>query len=129
MAPDGFDILGSGSAALSNDQRRNLASIAKILQAAAMKKGFGDEAAHLGELNPYIVELHEKFKAFFAECCSVVDPEDHFDVNQYSEATLIAKPVIYVSLQEICDTHRLLLKYREKLISEAGEKDRRVEPF
>ncbi len=29
---------------------------------------------------------------------------------QYTEASLIAKPVIYISLQEICDTHKLLLE-------------------
>ena len=50
---------------LNNDQRRNLGSIAKVLQAAAMKKGFGDEAPHLIELNNYIVEAHDKFKYFF----------------------------------------------------------------
>ena len=62
------------SVSLNNDQRRNLGSIAKILQAAAMKKGFGDEAPHLVELNSYIVASHDKFKQFFMECCRVPEP-------------------------------------------------------
>ena len=65
------------SVSLNNDQRRNLGSIAKILQAAAMKKGFGDEAPHLVELNSYIVASHDKFKQFFMECCRVPEPVSH----------------------------------------------------
>ena len=40
MAPDAFDIITlPPGITLSNNQRRNLASIAKILQFAASKKG------------------------------------------------------------------------------------------
>ena len=112
-APDAFEIVAS-TVTLNNDQRRNLGSIAKILQAAAMKKGFGDEASHLVELNSYIVASHDKFKHFFMECCKVPEPEDHFMMNRYTEISLIAKPVVYITLQEICDTHSLLLKHRSE---------------
>ena len=57
---------------LNNDQRRNLAHIAKILQFAASKKGFATDSPHLEALNPFIIECHEKFKLFFAECCQVI---------------------------------------------------------
>jgi len=113
-APDGFDIVAS-NVTVNSDQRRNLGSIAKILQAAAMKKGFGDETSHLVELNAYIVSAHEKFKNFFVECCKVPEPEDQFMMNRYTEVGLIAKPVVYITLQEICDTHSLLLKHRHQL--------------
>lgn len=40
VAPDAFDIISlSHDKALSNDQRRNLASVAKILHFSASKKG------------------------------------------------------------------------------------------
>jgi hypothetical protein len=114
VAPDSCDIVDVNSAekALNNEQRKNLGSIAKILQFAASKKGFGEESPHLTCLNQYIIEAHEKLKTFFRDCCDVSDPEDEFNMDQYSEATLIAKPVIYISLAEICDTHQLLLDYR-----------------
>ena len=63
----------------------------------------------------YIIESHEKLKAFFRECCQVREPEDEFSMDHYYEATLIAKPVIYISLAEICDTHQLLLDYRSDI--------------
>lgn len=73
VAPDAFNIvdISAESGGLNNDQRRNLGSVAKILQFAATKKGFGDESPHLMCLNAYIVECHEKFKKFFQECCQV----------------------------------------------------------
>ena len=73
VAPDAFNIIdvSAESGGLNNEQRRNLGSIAKILQFAATKKGFGDESPHLTLLNPFISECHEKFKKFFLECCSV----------------------------------------------------------
>ena len=100
---------------LNNDQRRNLGSIAKILQFAASKKGFGEESEHLMVLNPFIIECHEKFKTFFLRCCSVPEPDVQFNIDQYTEAVLIAKPSIYISLSELCDTHRLLLNHTDSV--------------
>lgn len=120
VAPDAFDIVTlPADRNLSNEQRRNLASIAKILQFAASKKGFGEESPHLMCLNPFIVECHEKFKDFFRRCCEVEELEDHFSVNRYSEATLIQDPCIYITLQEIVDTHSLLLQYEDELAADA----------
>ncbi|XP_078048629.1 ras GTPase-activating-like protein IQGAP1 [Augochlora pura] len=116
VAPDAFDIITLPiDRSLSNDQRRNLASIAKILQFAASKKGFGEEATHLVCLNSFIIECHEKFKNFFRYCCHIEDLKDHFCIHEFTEATLIHKPEIYISLQEICDTHCLMLEYQDQI--------------
>jgi hypothetical protein len=118
VAPDSCDIIdNSADKALNNEQRKNLGSVAKVLQFAASKKGFGDESPHLVCLNQYIVECHEKLKNFFRDCCEVPDPEEHFSIDQFTEATLMGKPMIYISLAEICDTHQLLLDYRYQLAS------------
>ncbi|XP_033210310.1 ras GTPase-activating-like protein IQGAP1 isoform X3 [Belonocnema kinseyi] len=119
VAPDAFDIISLPiDRSLSNDQRRNLASIAKILQFASSKKGFGDEATHLVCLNPFIIECHEKFKNFFRYCCQIEELEEHFSIHEYTEATLIQKPEICISLQEICDTHQLVLEYQDQIASD-----------
>jgi len=120
VAPDAFNVVdvSAEQGGLNNDQRRNLGSVAKILQFAATKKGFGEESPHLKVLNPYIVECHEKFKKFFSECCQVADPEEAFCMDQFTEATLIAKPMIYISLQELYDTHVLLLQHLDSIAPE-----------
>eukprot|EP00090_Calanus_glacialis_P015045 TRINITY_DN23918_c0_g1_i1.p1 TRINITY_DN23918_c0_g1~~TRINITY_DN23918_c0_g1_i1.p1 ORF type:complete len:1623 (-),score=602.12 TRINITY_DN23918_c0_g1_i1:147-4463(-) len=116
VAPERFDMVDKKvDQNLNNDQRRNLGSIAKILQFAASKKGFGEESEHLMVLNPFIIECHEKFKTFFLRCCSVPEPEVQFNIDQYTEAVLIAKPSIYISLSELCDTHQLLLDHTDSV--------------
>ena len=53
VAPDAFDIIDVGMRqGLSNEQRRNLGSIAKILQFAASNKGVRElHFTHATELN------------------------------------------------------------------------------
>uniref|UniRef100_A0A0K2T0J2 Ras GTPaseactivatinglike protein IQGAP1like [Bombyx mori] n=1 Tax=Lepeophtheirus salmonis TaxID=72036 RepID=A0A0K2T0J2_LEPSM len=123
VAPDAFDIIGvSADNILNNEQRRNLGSISKILQFAASKKGYGEESSHLMCLNGYIIECHEKFKKFFLQCVDeVVSPEEEFNMDQYYEATLIAKPVIFISLQEIVDTHQLLLDFQDTVAPDTSD--------
>ncbi|CAB4062325.1 unnamed protein product [Lepeophtheirus salmonis] len=99
VAPDAFDIIGvSADNILNNEQRRNLGSISKILQFAASKKGYGEESSHLMCLN-----------------------EEEFNMDQYYEATLIAKPVIFISLQEIVDTHQLLLDFQDTVAPDTSD--------
>ncbi|XP_065336041.1 ras GTPase-activating-like protein IQGAP1 isoform X2 [Cloeon dipterum] len=116
VAPDAYDVVTlPADKTLTSDQRSNLASIAKILQYAASKKGFGDESSHLKVLNPFIIQCHEKFKRFLTLCCQVEDLEEHFGVHAYSEATMIVKPTILISLQELWDTHQLVLQYEDDI--------------
>ncbi|XP_059474142.1 ras GTPase-activating-like protein IQGAP1 isoform X2 [Neocloeon triangulifer] len=116
VAPDAYDVVTlPADKTLTADQRNNLASIAKILQYAASKKGFGEESSHLKVLNPFIIQCHEKFKKFLTRCCQVEDLEEHFGVHAYSEATMIVKPTILISLQELWDTHQLVLQYEDDI--------------
>lgn len=119
VAPDAFDIVNIGAEkALSPDQRRNLGSIAKILQFCASNKGFGGESAYLSSMNDYIRQSHEKFKKYCLQACDVEEPEVRFNVDQYSDVIMIAKPVIYISVGEIVDTHSLLLQHQEMIAPE-----------
>ena len=43
-------------------------------------------------------------------------------MNRYTEISLIAKPVVYITLQEICDTHSLLLRHRHQLADSENDK-------
>ncbi|OWR44686.1 ras GTPase-activating protein IQGAP1 [Danaus plexippus plexippus] len=114
VAPDAFHIINlpiGGS--LTTDQRKNLASVAKILHFSAAKKGFGEESNHLRCLNPFIVECHERMKELFRRCCRGPTLEEYFAVDEYTEATLLHHPHIYITVQEIVDTHALLVEYQD----------------
>ncbi|KAK2707604.1 ras GTPase-activating-like protein IQGAP1 [Artemia franciscana] len=108
VAPDAYGIIELLPDQLLDIQRRNLGNIAKMLQFASAKKGFGEEAPHLLGLNPFIVECHEVFKVFFKRCCQVETLEEHFGIDRYSEATLLSAPQITIHLQELVEVHQML---------------------
>ncbi|XP_026573433.1 ras GTPase-activating-like protein IQGAP3 [Pseudonaja textilis] len=116
VAPDGFDVVDvSAGAPLHPDQRRNLASVAKILQHAAANQLFEGENGHLNVVNRYLEETHHKFRAFIDAACLVPEPEERFNVDKYSELVAITKPVVYITVGELVETHKLLLEHQHSL--------------
>ncbi|XP_042693080.1 ras GTPase-activating-like protein IQGAP3, partial [Centrocercus urophasianus] len=122
VAPDGFDIVDvSAGAALRPEQRRSLGSIAKVLQHAAARKAFEGENAHLCAANRYLEETHGKFRRFIAAACRVPEPEERFNVDEYSEMVAVAKPVVYITAGELVATHRLLLEHQDSIAPDPGD--------
>uniref|UniRef100_A0A8P4GUV5 IQ motif containing GTPase activating protein 2 n=1 Tax=Dicentrarchus labrax TaxID=13489 RepID=A0A8P4GUV5_DICLA len=116
VAPDGFDIIDmSAGGQLHLDQRRNLGSVAKMLQHAAANKLFEGENAHMTPMNNYISQTYEKFRVFFQSACDVPEPEEKFNIDEYSDMVTLSKPIIYISIEEIINTHSLLLEHLEAI--------------
>lgn len=64
VAPDAFDIIEmSAGGQLTTEQRRNLGSVAKMLQHAASNKMFLGDNAHLNPINEYLTASHQKFRS------------------------------------------------------------------
>ncbi|XP_076015996.1 ras GTPase-activating-like protein IQGAP2 [Genypterus blacodes] len=116
VAPDGFDIIDmTAGGQLHVDQRRNLGSVAKMLQHAAANKLFEGENAHMTPMNNYISETYEKFRLFFQSACDVTELEEKFNIDEYSDMVTLSKPIIYISIEEIINTHSLLLEHLEAI--------------
>lgn len=63
VAPDAFDIIEvSAGGQLTTEQRRNLGSVAKMLQHAASNKMFLGDNAHLNPINEYLSASYQKFR-------------------------------------------------------------------
>uniref|UniRef100_A0A8C5NI49 Ras-GAP domain-containing protein n=1 Tax=Junco hyemalis TaxID=40217 RepID=A0A8C5NI49_JUNHY len=122
VAPDGFDIVDmSAGVALRPEQRRSLASIAKVLQHTAAHKAFQGDSAHLCGLNQYLEHTHSKFRRFISAACCVPEPEERFDMDEYSEMVAVAKPVIYITVGELINTHKLLLEHQDSITSHPSD--------
>lgn len=46
-------------------------------------------------------------RGFIAAACRVPEPEERFNVDEYSELVAVAKPVIYITVGELIDTHKV----------------------
>lgn len=45
------------------------------------------------------------FRRFFQTACDVPELQDKFNVDEYSDLVTVTKPVIYISIGEIINTH------------------------
>lgn len=45
------------------------------------------------------------FRVFFQSACDVPEPEEKFNIDEYSDMVTLSKPVIYMSTEEIINTH------------------------
>ncbi|NXA10291.1 IQGA3 protein, partial [Sapayoa aenigma] len=122
VAPDGFDIVDiSAGVTLHPEHRRSLGSIAKVLQHAAAHKAFQGENAHLCGVNQYLEDTHNKFRRFISAACCVPEPEERFNMDEYSEMVAVAKPVIYITVGELINTHKLLLEHEDSIAPHHGD--------
>ncbi|KFP88987.1 PREDICTED: ras GTPase-activating-like protein IQGAP1, partial [Acanthisitta chloris] len=122
VAPDAFDIIDlSAGGQLTTDQRRNLGSIAKMLQHAASNKMFMGDNAHLSIINEYLSQSYQKFRRFFQAAGEVPELQDKFNIDEYSDLVTLTKPVIYISIGEIINTHTLLLDHQDAIAPEHND--------
>uniref|UniRef100_A0A8D0FQ07 IQ motif containing GTPase activating protein 2 n=1 Tax=Strix occidentalis caurina TaxID=311401 RepID=A0A8D0FQ07_STROC len=125
VAPDGFDIIDmTAGGQIHPDQRRNLGCVAKVLQHAASNKLFEGESEHLSSMNAYLSLTYQKFryaKNFFQAACDVPEPEEKFNIDEYSDMVTLSKPVIYISIEEIINTHSLLLEHQDAIATEPND--------
>ncbi|XP_068397133.1 ras GTPase-activating-like protein IQGAP3 isoform X3 [Eschrichtius robustus] len=114
VAPDAFDIVAmAAGGALATPQRHALGAVAQLLQHAAAGKAFSRESQHLRVLNDYLEETHLKFRRFICRACHVPEPEERFAMDEYSDMVAVAKPVVYITVGELVNTHRLLLEHQD----------------
>ncbi|XP_006155288.2 ras GTPase-activating-like protein IQGAP3 [Tupaia chinensis] len=114
VAPDAFDIVAmAAGGALAAPQRHTLGAVAQLLQHAAAGKAFSGESQHLRVLNDYLEETHLKFRKFICRACQVPEPEERFAMNEYSDMVAVAKPVVYITVGELVNTHQLLLEHQD----------------
>ena len=59
---------------------------------------------------------------FFATASAIDEIEDHFNMDEFSDVTMLNKPMIFISPNEICSTHKLLLDHQNEVCEEEEEK-------
>lgn len=105
VAPETFDVIET---TISPLQRKNLAEIAKMLNQVSVGKHFNEDNMFLQPLNNYVGYTSAKFLAYSFEVTDVVDPEVHFQVDEFTDLATLEKPSIFMSIGEIQAMHQAL---------------------
>lgn len=53
-------------------------------------------------------------RKFLKMVCDVPEPEERFNIDEYSEMVILNKPVIYISIGELINTHKVWLFINKK---------------
>lgn len=106
VAPEGFDVIEK---IVNSKQRQNLAEISKLLQQMSTGKVNDTEGDYLASLKSYVENTYPKILSFFEEVVTVTDEEDYFGMSDLSDVATTHKPVVYITPQQIFNTHQLIV--------------------
>ncbi|EGD72352.1 hypothetical protein PTSG_00372 [Salpingoeca rosetta] len=120
IAPEAFGVIEtSGHTELTPLKRGNLGSIAKLLQSAASGLRFElSEGEKTSPLNKFLYEGWKKFKTYFHDAATVMSAEQHFGIDEYSDAVMLTKPQINISPVDIYYMHKMLSVNADQLVDE-----------
>lgn len=54
-----------------------------------------------------LLTLSVSYRKFFAFVCEVPEPEEKYNMDEFSDAVALSKPIIFISIKEILDTHKV----------------------
>ena len=46
-------------------------------------------------------------RRFICRACQVPEPEEHFAVDEYADMVAVSKPMVYITVGELINTHKV----------------------
>ncbi|OAP64068.1 hypothetical protein AYL99_00040 [Fonsecaea erecta] len=105
LEPEKF---GVADRAMTQEQKRNLGEIAKVLNQAASGREFGGDNVYLQPLNNYVRESIGRFAAIWSHVISIPPAEEHYDIDEFNDLYAKTKPTLYIKMADIFSIHKLL---------------------
>ncbi|KAK6386757.1 iqgap-related protein [Exophiala oligosperma] len=105
LEPEKF---GVADRAMTQEQKRNLGEIAKVLNQAASGREFGGDNVYLQPLNNYIRESIDRFATIWRHVISIPSAEEHYDIDEFNDLYAKTKPTLYIKMADIFSIHKLL---------------------
>ncbi|KAI2792585.1 hypothetical protein POX_b02623 [Penicillium oxalicum] len=105
LEPEKYGVVDRG---LTQEQKRNLGEIAKVIAQVASGRLFGAENVYLQPLNSYIGESIQRLGQTWGQMVSVQDAEAYFDIDEFNDLYAKAKPTLYIKMSDIFSIHQLV---------------------
>ncbi|KAL4954739.1 hypothetical protein BDW69DRAFT_162550 [Aspergillus filifer] len=105
MEPEKFGVVDRG---LTQEQKRNLSEIAKVIAQASSGRLFGTENVYLQPLNTYIADSIQRLGNIWGDLITVQDAETYFDIDEFNDLYAKTKPTLYIKMSDIFSIHQLV---------------------
>ncbi|KIX04521.1 uncharacterized protein Z518_05391 [Rhinocladiella mackenziei CBS 650.93] len=105
LEPEKF---GVADRAMTQEQKRNLGEIAKVLNQAVLGREFGGDNVYLQPLNKYIRESIGRFAVLWTHVIAIPPAEEHYDIDEFNDLYAKTKPTLYIKMADIFSIHKLL---------------------
>ncbi|CAL5872622.1 uncharacterized protein PFLUO_LOCUS6888 [Penicillium psychrofluorescens] len=99
---------GVADRGLTQEQKRNLGEISKVVAQVASGRLFGAENVYLQPLNQYIGESIQRLGRIWGQMIAVQDAESYFDIDEFNDLYAKAKPTLYIKMSDIFSIHQLV---------------------
>ena len=122
--PEKFGVIDRG---LSQEHKRNVGEVSKVVGQVAAGRLFGGENVFLQPLNSYVRESIERLGETWGGCefCLLPEPslkstdkpvlvidvanaETHFDIDEFNDLYSRTKPTLYIKMADIFAVHHLV---------------------
>ncbi|EEP76866.1 conserved hypothetical protein [Uncinocarpus reesii 1704] len=94
--------------ALTQEQKRSLGEISRVMAQVASGRLFGSDNVYLQPLNTYIGESIQRLGAIWGNLITVQDAEAHFEIDEYNDLYAKTKPTLYIKMSDIFSIHQLV---------------------
>ncbi|KAI4165869.1 MAG: hypothetical protein LQ342_000300 [Letrouitia transgressa] len=105
VEPEKFGVVDRG---LSQEHRRNIGEVAKVLSQVAAGRFFGGENAFLQPLNSYVGNSIQRLSDMWTNLINVPTAETQFDIDEFNDLYARTKPTLYIKMADIFSIHRLV---------------------
>ncbi|KAL9618911.1 MAG: hypothetical protein Q9160_006436 [Pyrenula sp. 1 TL-2023] len=103
--PEKFGVIDR---ALTQEQKRNLGEIAKVLNQVASGREFAGDNVYLQPLNTYVRESIYRLLDIWNHMIAVPPAEEHYDIDEFNDLYAKTKPTLYVKMSDIFSLHQLV---------------------
>ncbi|KAL9103740.1 MAG: hypothetical protein Q9163_001244 [Psora crenata] len=103
--PEKFGVIDRG---LSQEHKRNISEVSKVIAQVAAGRVFGSENVFLQPLNSYVGESIERLSEIWSCLIDVPNAEAQFDIDEFNDLYSRTKPTLYIKMADIFSVHRLI---------------------
>ena len=99
---------GVADRSMTQEQKKNLGEVTKVLNQASLGREFGADNVYLQPLNNYIKESSHRFCAVWQHAINIPSAEQQYDIDEFNDLYAKQKPTLYIKMTDIFSVHQLL---------------------